>query len=84
MKRKRDKKLWHKRKRCNTCEKGFNTWGGIKILCGLFKVKKWEHYCGCDTTTVSCYKNKIIVCNKNKKKCEEVLKEQNNDNKRTN
>jgi hypothetical protein len=65
---KRNKKIWNGRKRCSICNKGFNTWGGIKVLFGLFRIKKWEHKCKCyaiSTSTKGC-KNTITIVGEEK------------------
>jgi len=67
-------KKWHKRKYCKKC-KGYRTTGGFKILFGAFSIGNWEHECRCFR-----YSGKTEL---DKKKCNEVLREQENDNKTT-
>lgn len=66
---KRNKKIWRGWTPCKKCN-GRKTYGGIKILFGLFRLKKWKHSCKCNNVV---YEGKTEI---DKEKCEEVLRKQ--------
>jgi hypothetical protein len=87
---KQNKKIWRGWTPCKKCN-GRKTYGGIKILFGLFRLKKWEHPCKkCVISTLKAMSGRSQQVNMyagvktelDKEKCEEVInenKEQNND-----
>ncbi len=76
---KRNKKLWHKRKKCDDC-KTFKTWGGIKKFFRLRKITQWVHPCKCSVIKLHSPVPTETVYNGfptelDKEKCSEILRE---------